>query len=210
MNENYNEMFNNLSVEEKSVLVVKFIKSLPKLDFKRILCNVLDVEHYMDDEGLRKATEKIINVRQAMERYNWIKAYYNSEEEVFVRQVESCSEYFISDKGNRFHISELDLTRSDYEHQIFNIEDFEKRNKEIEQQYKENQTMYLEMLSKMDANAIADHKAKIDEREYWRKLRGDIFMSMLEGDGTPEQCLEMTEMYFSRLYNQDKEFFKDK
>lgn len=63
MNENFNEMFDNLSVEEKSVLVVKFLKSLPKWDLKRILCNVLDVEHYMDDEGLRKATESIINVR---------------------------------------------------------------------------------------------------------------------------------------------------
>jgi hypothetical protein len=56
-------MFDSLSVEEKSVLVVEFLKSIPKWDLKRILCNVLDVEHYMDDEGLRKATESIINVR---------------------------------------------------------------------------------------------------------------------------------------------------
>lgn len=63
MNEKLNEMFDSLSVEEKSVLVVKFLKSLPKWDFKRILCDVLGVEHYMDDEGLRKATESIINVR---------------------------------------------------------------------------------------------------------------------------------------------------
>ena len=63
MNEKLNEMFDSLSVEEKSVLVVKFLKSLSDWDFKRILCNVLDVEHYMDDEGLRKAVEKIINVR---------------------------------------------------------------------------------------------------------------------------------------------------
>ena len=56
-------MFDSLSIEEKSVLVVKFLKSLPKWDFKHILCNVLDVEHYMDDDGLRKATESIINVR---------------------------------------------------------------------------------------------------------------------------------------------------
>ena len=63
MNENFNEMFDNLSVEEKSVLVVKFLKSLPKWDFKRILCNVLDVEHYMDDEGLRKELYKILNER---------------------------------------------------------------------------------------------------------------------------------------------------
>ena len=63
MNENLNEMFDNLSVEEKSVLVVKFLKSLSDWDFKRILCNVLDVEHYMDDDGLRKAVEGVINVR---------------------------------------------------------------------------------------------------------------------------------------------------
>lgn len=63
MNENFNEMFDNLSVEEKSELVVKFLKSLPKWDFKRILCNVLDVEHYMDDDGLRKGFETIINAR---------------------------------------------------------------------------------------------------------------------------------------------------
>lgn len=63
MNEKLNEMFDSLSVEEQSVLVVKFLKSLSDWDFKRILCNVLDVEHYMDDEGLRKAMESIINVR---------------------------------------------------------------------------------------------------------------------------------------------------
>jgi len=63
MNENFNEMFDNLSVEEKSVLVVKFLKSLSDWDFKRILCNVLDVEHYMDDDGLRKAVEQIVNTR---------------------------------------------------------------------------------------------------------------------------------------------------
>ncbi len=150
-----------------------------------------------------------------MEQNNWIKAYYASqnddgEHEVFVKQVESCSEYFVSDKGNRFHISELDLTRSDYEPQIFNLEEFEKRNKEIEQQYKEGQTMYMEMLSKMDANTIADHKAKIDEREYWRKLRGEIFASLRKDYHSDLDALNQTEFVINRLYKQDQEFFKDK
>lgn len=159
-----------------------------------------------------------------MEHYNWIKAYYksqidNSEHEAFVRQVESCSEYFVSDKGNRFHISELDLTRSDYEPQIFNLEEFERRNKEINQQYQEGQAMYMEMLSKMDANAIADHKAKIDEREYWRKLRGDIALEIIRKRGDKGHydtdshfatIANMTRVLFDELYDQDKEFFKDK
>lgn len=150
-----------------------------------------------------------------MEKYNWIKAYYasqndDSEHEVFVRQVENCSEYFVSDKGNRFHISELDLTRSDYEPQLFNLEEFEKRNKEINQQYQESQAMYMEMLSKMDANTIADHKAKIDEREYWRKLRGETFTSLRKDYHSDLDALKQTEFIINRLYQQDQEFFKDK
>ena len=151
-----------------------------------------------------------------MEQYNWIKAYYTTadtleEKEVFVRQEVKQSETFVDDKGNRYHISVLDLTRSDYQPQIFNIEDFEKRNKEIEQQYKENQTMYLEMLSKMDANAIADHKAKIDEREYWRKLRGDIFLEYCKRESveTTIEALNVTDEIIKKLHAQDQEFFKD-
>lgn len=52
-----------LSEETKNQVVVSYLKSLSKWDFKRILCNVLDVEHYMDDEGLRKAVEQIVNTR---------------------------------------------------------------------------------------------------------------------------------------------------
>ena len=63
MTENFEEEWNGMTVEEKNVIVSYYLKSLSKWDFKRILCNVLDVEHYMDDEGLRKATESIINVR---------------------------------------------------------------------------------------------------------------------------------------------------
>ena len=158
-----------------------------------------------------------------MEKYKWIKAYYasqndDSEHEVFVRQVESRSEYFMSDKGNRFHISELDLTRSDYEPQIFNLEEFEKRNKEINQKYQESQAMYMEMLSKMDANSLADRKAKIDEREYWRKLRGDIALEIIRKRGDKEHyntpshfatIADMTRVLFSELYGQNQEFFKD-
>ena len=159
-----------------------------------------------------------------MEKYNWIKAYYASqnddcEHEVFVKQEESCSEYFVSDKGTRYHISELDLTRSDYEPQLFNLEEFEKRNKEINQQYQESQAMYMGMLSKMDANSIADHKAKIEEREYWRKLRGDIALEIIRKRGDKghydtashfETIADMTRVLFNELYDQDKEFFKDK
>ena len=141
------------------------------------------------------------------QQYNWIKAYYASqnddrEHEVFVRQVESCSEYFISDKGNRFHISELDLTQGGGE--LIPVE-------------KSDGLKWL--LQSMDANAIADHKAKIDEREYWRKLRGDIALEIIRKRGDNSYYSDvahyktiacMARELFNNLYEQDKEFFKDK
>ena len=63
ISEEFSVVWDSLSEETKNQVVVCYLKSLSKWDFKRILCNVLDVEHYMDDEGLRNATEKIINVR---------------------------------------------------------------------------------------------------------------------------------------------------
>lgn len=159
-----------------------------------------------------------------MEQHNWIKAVFTTndslaDKEVLVRQEVEGSETFVDGAGNRFHISELDLTRSDYEPQLFNLDEFEKRNREINQQYQESQAMYMEMLSKMDANAIADHKAKIDEREYWRKLRGDIALEIIRKRGDKahygsssgyETIAHMTKFLFDELYEQDNEFFKDK
>lgn len=63
MTKKFEEEWNEMSIEEKNVIVSSYLKTLTKWNLKRILCNVLDVEHYMDDDGLRKATESIINVR---------------------------------------------------------------------------------------------------------------------------------------------------
>lgn len=152
-----------------------------------------------------------------MEQYNWIMGYYASpndddEREILVRQEVKNSDTFVDDKGYKYHISELDLTRSDYEPQIFNLEEFEKRNKEINQQYQESQAMYMEMLSKMDANTIADHKAKIDEREYWRKLRGEIFKMVFDATqndrGTMKGILEYTKSISMPFTAKTKSFLR--
>lgn len=63
MTENFEEEWNGMTVEEKNVIVSYYLKTLSKWNLKRILCDVLGVEHYMDDDGLRKAIESIINVR---------------------------------------------------------------------------------------------------------------------------------------------------
>ena len=63
MTKKFEEEWNEMSIEEKNVIVSSYLKTLSKWDLKRILCDVLGVEHYMDDDGLRKAMESIINVR---------------------------------------------------------------------------------------------------------------------------------------------------
>lgn len=153
-----------------------------------------------------------------METYNWIKVYYH-EAIVKIRQASKGSATFVDGAGNEFNISELDFTRDTFEPQIFNLEELEKLNKDMNQQYQENQAIYMEMLSKMDANSIADHKAKIDEREYWRKLRGDIALEIIRKRGDNSYYSDvshyktiawMAETLFNKLYEQDQEFFKDK
>lgn len=59
----FKEWFDGLSVEQRVVLAYDSLKSLPLWDVKRVLCNVFGVDSYMDDEGLRKALERVINER---------------------------------------------------------------------------------------------------------------------------------------------------
>ena len=64
ISEEFAVVWDSLSDEDNNKVVVNHLKSLSsRWDLKRILCDVLGVEHYMDDDGLRKATESIINVR---------------------------------------------------------------------------------------------------------------------------------------------------
>ena len=54
------EYFDFISQEERNAIVTNHLKSVSKWDLKRIMCNVLDVDSYMDDEGLRKEFEKLV------------------------------------------------------------------------------------------------------------------------------------------------------
>lgn len=61
--ENFDIIWNEMSLEEKNVIVSSYLKTLPKWDLKRVLCDVLGVQHYMDDSALRTEFEKIIHTR---------------------------------------------------------------------------------------------------------------------------------------------------
>lgn len=142
-----------------------------------------------------------------MENYNWIQAKLKrTGETVRVRQEKSCSGVFYLDNDVRCSIYELDFTQAP-ELPDF-MKEFEESNKRYEKENKERQKMLNKMLSSMDAKYIADHKAKIDEREYWRKLRGDIALELIRQcvGSDFELIASKTEDLFDGLYIQHENF----
>lgn len=150
-----------------------------------------------------------------MENYNWIKCIdKNFNKEVEVRQRESRSDVFVDREGCMYNITDLDFTVKLQEN-LFPapeefIENFKRNLKETEEANTRQQENFMKMFESMDAKAIADHQAKINEREYWRKLRGDIFLAIHKDYNVKMHSLDATEQIFDTLYEQDKEFFDKK
>lgn len=61
--ENFDAVWNEMSLEEKNVIVSSYLKTLTKWNLKRLLCDVLFVDNYMDDGALRHEFEAIIHTR---------------------------------------------------------------------------------------------------------------------------------------------------
>lgn len=149
-----------------------------------------------------------------MEDYNWISAKsIVTGKLIKVRQTKSCSNFWIDKENNQYTTEALDFTQAQEKPDF--MKSFEENNRRYAEQQEEYQKELGKILSSMDANAIADHKAKIDEREYWRKLRGDVFLSllntqMLTTNDELEDVLGKTDAVIRALYGQDVDFFKDK
>ena len=63
MTKRFNEEWNGMSIEEKNVIVSSYLKTLPKWDLKRIMCDVLQVDSYMDDEQLSRKLNELVWTR---------------------------------------------------------------------------------------------------------------------------------------------------
>lgn len=146
---------------------------------------------------------------------NWILAKNIKGEVIKIRQRKVLGDIFVDEKGNEYQAHDLDLTEARFDLPDDFKKEFEENNKRFSEQQLEQQELMNKMLSSMDANAIADHKAAIEEREYWRKLREEIFMKMMEKFNTgltkdADSALTLTKYIFNQLYDQDYEFFKGK
>lgn len=59
----FDGIWEQLEQEDKNVVVTEYLKELSRWDLKRILCNVLSVDNYMDDDTLKKAFESVVWTR---------------------------------------------------------------------------------------------------------------------------------------------------
>lgn len=59
----FDGIWEQLEPEEKNVVVTEHLKSVSEWNLKRILCSVLGVDGYMNDEALRAECEKLIHTR---------------------------------------------------------------------------------------------------------------------------------------------------
>lgn len=135
---------------------------------------------------------------------NWILVKNLDGEDIKVRQGRAYGDIFVDEQGREYVASVLDFTGA-----RLAISDFN-------EQYKENLNALKDMMKSMDAKAIADHKAMIDEIEYWRKLRS-VFMEMYRdhlakngGRMSEDNLLNKTKYLVNQLWQQDQDFTSDK
>lgn len=140
---------------------------------------------------------------------NWILARTLGGNDVKVRQGEPFSRMFIGEDGIMYDASDLNFTGVPSRNADI-LKQLDENNKRYAEQQVENQKLMNKMLASMDANAIADHKAEIDEREYWRRLRGDVFLELIKRDWINDKnsALNLTMDAINELYEQDTEFSK--
>ena len=136
---------------------------------------------------------------------NWILVKNLEGKEIKVRQRRAYGDIFADEQGREYVASVLDFTGA-----RLSIPDSNEQNKE-------NLNALKDMMKSMDAKAIADHKAVIDEFEYWRKFRGEIFMELYrdhlaknDSRKSEDELLNKTKYLVNQLWQQDQDFTSDK
>lgn len=154
---------------------------------------------------------------------NYIRAFViESGKEVYVYQSHPGSSKWVGVDGFVWYSTELDFTKNvadkNADMSAF-LADLERRNKEFDEEQNRQREKLNTMFAQLDPEAMAEHNAKIAEREYWRKLRGDIALEIIRKRGDKEHYNapshfvtigDMTRVLFNELYDQDQEFFNDK
>lgn len=131
----------------------------------------------------------------------WILAKNRLNDEVIkVRQIHEGSNIFVDENGCKIKIRDLDLTEARYD--LPPLPSLTEN--------KDNVKELKEIINSFDVKEQDNNRAEIAKREYWRKLRGDIFLSIHKEYVNKNDALELTKEIFDALYEQDVEFRQKK
>ena len=113
-------------------------------------------------------------------------------EKVMVAQEEKGSPFFTDTTGKKHHIKTLDLSNP-VPLPLLDLSE--------------------QMRKSFDVKAQDKHRAIIAEREYWRKLRGDIFIELFRNPSyhkdflkSIDDLLNVTKYLVNQLWQQDQDF----
>lgn len=131
----------------------------------------------------------------------WILAKNRFNNEIIkVRQIHEGSSTFVDENGCRLKIRDLDLTEARYD--LPPLPSLTEN--------KDNVKELKEIMNSFDVKEQDNNRAEIAKREYWRKLRGDIFLSIHKEYANKNDALVLTKEIFDALYEQDVEFRQKK
>lgn len=131
----------------------------------------------------------------------WILAKNRLYDEVVkVRQIREGSNIFVDENGCRLKIRDLDLTEAMYD--LPPLPPLTEN--------KDNVKELKEIINSFDVKEQDNNRAEIAKREYWRKLRGDIFLSIHKEYINKDDAIAITKRIFDALYEQDVEFRQKK
>ncbi len=138
----------------------------------------------------------------------WFFANTTDGREVKVRHVASGTNVFLDENGDTYCVYDLDFTNIRFCSDDDGIQkQLGRINEESKRQSEEWNERMSQMLSSLDVTKQDNHRAEIAEREYWRKLRGDIFFAIHGDYSVKEDALAMTKQIFDVLYDQDRAKF---
>lgn len=119
---------------------------------------------------------------------------HETGERVMVTHDQKGSPFFVDTNGKKYHIESLDLSEA--------LPPVIPMMGESEQM-----KSLTDIMKTFDVKKQEDHRAKIAEREYWRKLRGDIFIAMLSRSDYKLQLLDNVDYIVGALKAQDLKLF---
>lgn len=132
----------------------------------------------------------------------WILAKNRLYDEVVkVRQIHEGSNIFVDENGCKIKIRDLDFTEARYDLPPL---------PSLTENHKDNVKELKEIINSFDVKEQDNNRAEIAKREYWRKLRGDIFLSIHKEYVNKNDALVLTKEIFDALYEQDVEFRQKK